>query len=446
MVRVQFEPISTKDAVQRKSNFTSKRPSSRDSYQTPNYANLVPQNQLQTAAQPQSTFANAFRQNLEIDPLDPDQTIATPDEVPSDAITAVLVFLAGLPGQQTWQIDFYAEMSSEEIAVEARKRARAATDLLTRRKPPKHNNPTAQPMLAFDQCSHRSGNEIAAIVQTVIENTDLDSKTRLESDSKVNMMRALMDTTEQGNLLKTQLSPVIRPGYKNQMRRSLRALPQTERAHMAPEDVQLTRIVSFTGELEQELKKLTVQQFIDKNRCKPEIIPPEWAQDLARKQTPQTQLTAFLSLLSQLQQQSLNLFSLFNPFYNHLTQQQIQGQQQPQYPFQQSRKPMQYSIQPVQFPIMPPQNPFLPTVNLPQTQISEPRLPNKETERDQQGSGQSSQQIEKAAKQTVERPRQSTTSARSVQNLLIPPISAYPLLQTSRIPLLPYTTERNQQQ
>ncbi|KAA6397259.1 MAG: hypothetical protein EZS28_007213 [Streblomastix strix] len=48
--------------------------------------------------------------------------------------------------------------------------------------------------------------------------------------------------------------------------------------------------------------------------------------------------------------------------------------------------------------------------------------------------------------QTVERPRQSTTTTRSVQNMLIPPIPAYPQQQTSRIPLLPYTTERNQQQ
>ncbi|KAA6312359.1 MAG: hypothetical protein EZS28_055939, partial [Streblomastix strix] len=46
--------------------------------------------------------------------------------------------------------DFYAEEQSEEQVVEARQRARAATDLVTRRRPPKHNNPPAQPMLAFD--------------------------------------------------------------------------------------------------------------------------------------------------------------------------------------------------------------------------------------------------------------------------------------------------------
>ncbi|KAA6357961.1 MAG: hypothetical protein EZS28_046514, partial [Streblomastix strix] len=54
--------------------------------------------------------------------------------------------------------------------------------------------------------------------------------------------------------------------------------------------------------------------------------------------------------------------------------------------------------------------------------------------------------MEHAATQTVERPRQSTTSVRSVHNMLIPPILAFPLQQTSRIPLQSYTTERNQQQ
>ncbi|KAA6366174.1 MAG: hypothetical protein EZS28_038299, partial [Streblomastix strix] len=135
----------------RRTNFTNKRPTSRESYQTPNYANLVPQNPLQVAAQPQPTFVNAFRQNLEIDPFDPDQTIATPEEVPPNVITAARTLLAGLSGQEASQIDFYAEEQSEEQVIEARQRARAATDLVTRRKPPKHNNPPAQPMLAFDQ-------------------------------------------------------------------------------------------------------------------------------------------------------------------------------------------------------------------------------------------------------------------------------------------------------
>ncbi|KAA6391409.1 MAG: hypothetical protein EZS28_013070, partial [Streblomastix strix] len=214
------------------------------------------------------------------------------------------------------------------------------------------------------------------------------------------MMRALMDTTEQGNLLKTQPSPVIRPGYISQMLRSLSALPQTEGAHPASVDTLLTRIVGFTGELDQELKMLTAQQVIDMIRSKLEIISPEWAQDLARKPTPETQLTAFLPLLSQLQQQSRNPYAPLNPFYNQPPQQQIQGQQQPQYPFQYSGQPMQYPIQPVQFPAILPPNPFLPTMNPPQTQMNESRLPSIEAGREQNPS-QPSQQMEQAATQIV---------------------------------------------
>ncbi|KAA6390354.1 MAG: hypothetical protein EZS28_014121 [Streblomastix strix] len=133
------------------SNNTSRQPQSRNSYQTSNYANLVPQNLLQATTQPQPTFVNAFLQNLEIDPLDPDQTIAAPEEVPPNAITAIRVLLAGHSGHETSRIDFEAEEPSEELVVEDRQHVIAATDLMTRRRPPKHNNPPAQPMLAFDQ-------------------------------------------------------------------------------------------------------------------------------------------------------------------------------------------------------------------------------------------------------------------------------------------------------
>ncbi|KAA6377016.1 MAG: hypothetical protein EZS28_027458 [Streblomastix strix] len=124
----------------------------------------------------------------------------------------------------------------------------------------------------------------------------------------------------------------------------------------------------------------------------------------------------------------------------------MQGQQPPQYPFQYSGQPTQYPIQPVLFPIVPPSNLFQPKANLPQTQMSEPRLPNNETIRKQQSSSQTSQQMEQAATQTVERHRQSATSTKSVHNLLIPPIPIYQQQKTPRIPLLPYTTEKNQQQ
>ncbi|KAA6366951.1 MAG: hypothetical protein EZS28_037522, partial [Streblomastix strix] len=99
---------TAKEWVQRKSNFASKRRQNRDSYQTPNCANLVPQNPQQVVAQPQPTFVNAFRQILKIDPLDSDQTIASPEEVPPNAKTAVRALLAELSGKETSQIDFYA--------------------------------------------------------------------------------------------------------------------------------------------------------------------------------------------------------------------------------------------------------------------------------------------------------------------------------------------------
>ncbi|KAA6366499.1 MAG: hypothetical protein EZS28_037973, partial [Streblomastix strix] len=74
------------------------------------------------------------------------------------------------------------------------------------------------------------------------------------------MTRALMDTTEQGNFLKTQPSPVMRPWFNNQMLRSLCALPKTEGAHPASVYTLLTIIIGFTEELDQELMKRTAQQ------------------------------------------------------------------------------------------------------------------------------------------------------------------------------------------
>ncbi|KAA6402965.1 MAG: hypothetical protein EZS28_001507 [Streblomastix strix] len=338
---------TAKERMTRKTSFASKCPPNRNSYQTPNYANFVPQNPLQATVQPQPTFVNAFRQNLEIDPLDPDQTIATPEELPPIAITAARTLLAGLSGQETSQIDFYAEEPSEEQVVEAAQRASVATDLVMRRKPPKHNYPLAQPMFVFDQVLAylekkllQQYRQLQRILTQIMKRDCIATlKFNLcmfiniqDMTYKVNMSWALMDTTEQGNLLKTQLSPV-------------------------------KRIAGFTGEFDQELKRLTARQVIDMIKSKPEIMPPEWARDLARKHTPETQLTAFLPLLSQLQQQSLKPYAPLNPFNNQHPQQQIQLQQPPQYPFQYFGQPRQYPIQPVQFPAILPLNPFLSTMN-----------------------------------------------------------------------------------
>ncbi|KAA6355130.1 MAG: hypothetical protein EZS28_049343 [Streblomastix strix] len=94
----------------RRTNFTNKRPTSRDSYQTQNYANMVPLKRLQAVAQPHPTFVNAFLPpNIEINSLDPDQTVSTLEELPQKAITAAQTLLAGLSGRETSQTDFYAE-------------------------------------------------------------------------------------------------------------------------------------------------------------------------------------------------------------------------------------------------------------------------------------------------------------------------------------------------
>ncbi|KAA6371665.1 MAG: hypothetical protein EZS28_032810, partial [Streblomastix strix] len=232
--------------------------------------------------------------------LDPEQTIATPEEVPPNVITAARPLLAGLLEQDTFQIDFYAEEPSEEQVVEARQRERAATDLVTRRKPPKHNNTPAQPMLAFDQIL-----------------ADLETK-----------------------LL----------------------------------------------------------------QHKPEIMPPGWVQDLARKPTPETQLTAFLSTNKQI--------TTVEPESMRTTQSLLQPAPTTidvwiitiTIPFPILWVTNAISNLSVQFPIIPPTIPFLSTVNPPQTQTNEPRPSNNETLRDQQGSIQPSQQTEQAAIQTVERP------------------------------------------
>ncbi|KAA6357959.1 MAG: hypothetical protein EZS28_046512, partial [Streblomastix strix] len=94
---------------------------------------------------------NAFRQNLKIDPLDPDQTIATPVEVPPNAITTAQVLLTRFSGHETSKIDFYAKEPSEEKVLKDMLRTRTATNFLKHRNLPKYNNPSAQQMLAFDQ-------------------------------------------------------------------------------------------------------------------------------------------------------------------------------------------------------------------------------------------------------------------------------------------------------
>ncbi|KAA6398453.1 MAG: hypothetical protein EZS28_006026 [Streblomastix strix] len=358
-----------------------KRPPRRDSFWTLTFANLIPQYPLQAAAQPQPRFVNAYRKNIEIDPLDPDQTIATTEKIPQNAKIAARALLAGLTGQETSQIDFFAEEPSKELLVEARKCARAATNFMTRRRPPKHNNPPAQPMLIFDHIL--ADLEMKLLLQyrlllgtlTQIVKRDWIATLKFNLISFINIFdticqvditRALMDTMKQGNLLKVQSSIVKHPGYNRQMLRSLRTLLQTEDARPTLVGTLITRIIGFTAELDQEIKKLTAQQVINLIRCKPEIIPSEWTQDFTKKPTPETELIAFLLFYSQLQQQSLNPYTPLNRFTTNPLK----------------RQPMQFPIQLTQFPAISPLNPFLPTMNPTQTQIYEPQFPSNENVRD----------------------------------------------------------------
>ncbi|KAA6386943.1 MAG: hypothetical protein EZS28_017530 [Streblomastix strix] len=365
---------------------------------------------MQAIEQPQLTFVKAFRWNIQMGPLDPEQMIASPEDLLSNAIIAALALLAGLSGQKASQIEFYSEASSEEWVVEARQRVRSIMDLKKRGGPPKLNNVPAQLKLAFD---HELANLDTKLLQqykllqgtlTVVVKRDWISTLKFNLHmflcikDKIymeNMILALMVRIEQEYLLMTQPSPVIIPGYYNWMLRSMGEQFQTEEAHLVSVDTLLTRIVGITGKLDQELKKLTAQQVIDMIRSKPEIMLPEWAQDLARKSTIETQLTALLPLLSQLQQYSLNPYALLNPFQNQIPQQQTQGQQPPQYSFQCSGQQMQYLIYLIQFPVIPLLNPILPTVN-PQQTTSNSRLPSNKNVGDQQNPIQPFQQVDQA--------------------------------------------------
>ncbi|KAA6390817.1 MAG: hypothetical protein EZS28_013655 [Streblomastix strix] len=73
-------------------------------------------------------------------PLDPDSTIATPEEVPPNAITDAQALLAELSWQETSQIIFFVDEPSEEQIIDAKQFARAASNLVELQRPSKHNN------------------------------------------------------------------------------------------------------------------------------------------------------------------------------------------------------------------------------------------------------------------------------------------------------------------
>ncbi|KAA6360575.1 MAG: hypothetical protein EZS28_043897 [Streblomastix strix] len=207
------------------------------------------------------------------------------------------------------------------------------------------------------------------------------------------MTRALMDTIEQGNLLKTQPSPIIRPGYNNQMLRSLQALPQTERAHQASVDTLLTRIVGFTGVLDQELKKQTAQQVIGMTRNKPEIMPPEWASGSSEKTDTRNPTDCFFTTTESITtvepESILTIQSLLQPAPSTV----LIGIITTTIPL-----PILWATNAIpdltsSIPNYPTTKSILHTMNLPQTQICKLRPSNNEIIRDQKGSNQPSQQM-----------------------------------------------------
>ncbi|KAA6369353.1 MAG: hypothetical protein EZS28_035120 [Streblomastix strix] len=110
------------------------------------------------------------------------------------------------------------------------------------------------------------------------------------------------------------------------MQRQLQALPQIEGAHPVQVNTLLTRFVGFTGELDQELNNPTAQKVIDLTRSKPKIIPPEWAQDHARKSISKipvnVRIIAVLIFLSILRTTN-TIPDLTNPIPSHSTTESV---------------------------------------------------------------------------------------------------------------------------
>ncbi|KAA6373207.1 MAG: hypothetical protein EZS28_031267 [Streblomastix strix] len=303
--------------MSRKNFYSNRRPTTSTSYQSANFHYTAAPNPLVVATQTLPAFPNAFLRGTEESPLDPDQTLVLPDEVPPDAVTSARTLLAGLAGVETTQIDVFAEDPSEEQVQEARQRARAAIDLVKKAKPPKHDNPPPPELQYFDQVLADVETKLLELFKlqqgTLANLVRRDMVATLKYNLccfvsiyeiiyKVNLSRAYLDLTEQGKLMITQHSPVIRPGYKVNMLKGLRKKPQVDGAQPASVDAIMKRMIGFSGELDYIPPKLTPQQIIDLIKSKPELMPPGWKADLKKTTTVQDQLAPFLPLLTQLQQ------------------------------------------------------------------------------------------------------------------------------------------------
>ncbi|KAA6355543.1 MAG: hypothetical protein EZS28_048930 [Streblomastix strix] len=160
----------------------------RDLYQTSNYANLLPQNSLQLAAQPQPTIVNAFRQNLEIDPLDPDQVIATPEKVPLNVMTAVRALQVELLGQETSPIDFLRGGAVKRASGGSQTTRKSSFGLGYVQKSAETQQPTSATVAHFQSCSHRSGNENVTTLQITNGKTNIDCETKLDCNYEIQFL------------------------------------------------------------------------------------------------------------------------------------------------------------------------------------------------------------------------------------------------------------------
>ncbi|KAA6385517.1 MAG: hypothetical protein EZS28_018959 [Streblomastix strix] len=424
-------------------NFTNKRPASRDSYQTPNYANLIPQNPLHVNVQLQPTFVNAFHQNLKIDPLDPDQTIATPEELPPNAITAARVLLAGLSGQEASQIDFYAEEPSEEQVIEAIQHISAATDLVRRRKPPKHNNPPAQPTLTFDQVLADLETKLLQqykLLQGTLTQIHIQHDLQGEHDASANGYCRVREPTEDVTVT-SNTSSIQQPNAEVttgivQDRWSTSSLCR----YVINENCRFYRRTGLgTEEADRAVSHRHDQKQARDNATR---MGAGSNQKTDTRNPTDCVFTTTESIITVEPESIRTTETILQPTSSIVDI----GIVTTTIPLTILRTANAIPNSTSSVPDYPTIKSILPTVNPSQTQTSEPRLPNNEIRREQQSSSQLSQQMEQSATQTVERSRQSATSIRSIRNMLIPPIPAYPQQQTPRTPLLPYTTERNQLQ
>ncbi|KAA6401080.1 MAG: hypothetical protein EZS28_003401 [Streblomastix strix] len=175
---------------------------------------------------------NEFCQNIEIDTLDPDQRIEIPEEILMYAMRAAHVQQAGLSGLETSLKDFTvrnlqkSKLQKQNNAQEQRQTWQRVRDL---RNTTIHNSNRYKHLIEILQSQKRTNTDGHDRTVKLIENATVTSNTYRVQQLDVRIITNML----------------------------------------------LTRIIGFTGELDQELKNMTVQRVADLIRIRPEIIPPE---------------------------------------------------------------------------------------------------------------------------------------------------------------------------